>query len=200
MKISDIQAQVKTKGRYSVFVDGRFAFGLSELGLINSGVKVGQEVNEARLSELKKMSATDKLYNMTLNLIARRPRSHKELQDYLRRKTDDEQEQRQILNMLSNLIDDKDFARRWTENRRLLKPISKRKLSLELRTKGISDQIINEVLGADEINEIDVLRELIVKKRKTTRYQDSQKLMQYLSRQGFNYQDIKEALLDNQLD
>lgn len=197
MKISDIQSQVKTKGRYSVFVDGKFAFGLSELGLINSGVRVGQEIDEAGLSELKKLSATDKLYNMTLNLIARRPRSRKELQDYLRRKTDDEQEQQQILGMLSNLIDDEDFARRWTENRRLLKPISKRKLALELKTKGISDQIINQVLGDDETNESDVLKDLVAKKRRQIKYQDDQKLMQYLSRQGFNYQDIKEALADS---
>lgn len=197
MKITDILAQVKTKGRYSVFVDGKFAFGLSELGLINSGIKVGQDISETELAQLKKLSATDKLYNMTLNLIARRPRSQKELQDYLKRKTSDEQEHQEILNMLSRFIDDEDFARRWVENRRLLKPISKRKLTLELKIKGISDQIINKVLRDDETSETGVLKELVIKKRKSTRYQDDQKLMQYLSRQGFNYQDIKNALSDS---
>jgi len=38
------------------------------------------------------------------------------------------------------------------------------------------------------------LRELIAKKRQQSRYQDKLKLMQYLSRQGFGYGDIKTVL------
>lgn len=199
MKITDILAQVKTRGRYSVFVDGKFAFGFSELGLINSGIKVGDEIDDAKLLALKKQSATDKLYNLALNLIARRPRSQKELVDYLRRKTDDKQEQQQILNMLSKAgyVNDLDFARRWVESRRLLKPISKRKLILELKTKGISDSIISEVLENDETDELKVLTELIAKKRRQTKYKDDLKLMQYLSRQGFNYSDIKTVIAED---
>lgn len=192
-KVTDIQAQVKVRGRYSVFIDGKFAFGFSESGLLNSDIKIGQDVSESELKTLKKQSETDKLYNLALNLIARRPRSRKELTDYLRRKTDDQAERTELLNRLSNYIDDEDFARRWVENRRLLKPISKRKLILELKQKGINDQIINDVFESDETNELETLKELITKKRKQTKYQDDLKLMQYLSRQGFNYDDIKTA-------
>ena len=80
------------------------------------------------------------------------------------------------------------------DNRRLLKSISKRRLAQELRQKRISDDIIQTALNNDEADELGVLRELIAKKRLQTRYQDDLKLMQYLSRQGFSYGDIKTVL------
>lgn len=202
MKITKIEAQKKIKGRFSVFIDDKFAFGLSQTGILESKIKIGQEISTQELHALKKLSETDKLYGLTLNLIARRPRSKKELDDYLYRKTDDQNERQQILNKLSknNLIDDEDFAMRWVESRRLLKSMSKRKLQLELRSKGISSEIIDKVLAGGEDEELKALNELLQKKRKIGRYQDNQKLMAYLSRQGFSYDDIKKALAGSEED
>ena len=196
MIVTDIKHQVKAKGRYSIFIDGKFAFGLSELGLIDSGIKIGQEISTSELEEYKKEAGIDKVYNMALGLIARRPRSKWELEDYLKRKLDDPEAQEQILNKLikSGYVDDEDFAKRWVENRRLLKQTSKRKLSLELKQKRIPDNVINQVLSDDETDEQEVLKDIISKKRTQTRYQDDVKLMQYLTRQGFNYSDIKRAM------
>ncbi|HEX5455917.1 MAG TPA: RecX family transcriptional regulator, partial [Candidatus Saccharimonadales bacterium] len=84
-------------------------------------------------------------------------------------------------------------------NRRLLKPTSRRKLVLELRQKRISDEIISAVMDSEPADEREVLKELIAKKSGQTRYQDKQKLMQYLARQGFNYSDIKSALSEEPL-
>ncbi len=198
MKVTKIEAQVKTRGRYSIFVDGQFAFGLSELALINSGIKVGLEISAKQLDKFKQESDIDKIYGRTLDLLARRPRSEWELRDYLRRKQIEAGDVDTLLNKLSNsgYINDEDFARRWVDSRRLLKSTSKRKLNLELKQKRISDEIINKVLAEDETDELKVLKELIAKKRTQTRYQDDQKLMQYLVRQGFNYSDIKQTLRD----
>lgn len=196
MKVTAIKQQVKDKGRYSIFVDGVFTFGLSELGLINSGIKVGQEVNTAQVESFKSEAETDKLYGRAIDLLARRPRSEWELRDYLKRKGSDPETIDTILNKLSmrGYVDDKVFAERWVENRRLLKSISKRKLTMELKAKRISEDIINEVLAADEADELEVLRVEVAKKRRQSKYQDDTKLMQYLARQGYNYGDIKQAL------
>ncbi len=196
MKITDIKKQVKVASRYSIFIDGKFAFGLSETGLLDSGINIGQEVNSSQLDSLKKLSATDKLYSLVLNLIARRPRSQREINDYLARKTDDKAEITKLLNKLSNLklIDDFDFAKRWVDNRRLLKSSSRRKLALELRQKGIDSNIIKKVLDDDQTDESALIKQIIAKKRSQTRYQDDQKLIAYLARQGFGYNDIKTAL------
>jgi regulatory protein len=196
MKITKIEVQVKKKDRYSVFVDEKFAFGISELGLINSGLRLGQEITKEELNSLKEEAKNDKIYNQALALFARRPRSRWEITDYLKRKGVEENTVQEILNTLSikGFINDEDFARRWVENRRLIKSISKRKLKLELKQKRIDEEIILNVLAEDETDEIDVLRSEIAKKRRQSRYQDDQKLIAYLARQGFNYGDIKEAM------
>ena len=196
VKITDIRAQVKTPGRYSVFVDGKFSFGLSEVALLDAGVRVGQELSAPQLAELKQTAQSDKAYNRALGLLARRPRSEWEMRDYLKRK---DYEQTLIDATVTRLRDggwlnDADFARRWVENRRLLKSISRRRLQQELKAKRVSDDIIAGVLAEDDTDEAQVLQELIIRKRKQTRYQEPEKLMAYLLRQGYNYSDIKEAL------
>jgi regulatory protein len=196
MKITDIKQQVKRQNRYSVYVDGKYACSFSDGELLNLGLRVGQELTEGELAKLKDDSRLDKAYSATLNLISHRPRSEWELRDYLKRKGVAGEDTETILNKLSNLdyVNDQDFARRWIENRRLLKPVSKRRLSQELRQKRVPDEVIKTALEEDKTDESTVLRELIERKRKQSRYQDDLKLMQYLARQGFSYDDIKSAL------
>lgn len=196
MVITSIKQQAKRADRYSIFVDGKYSFSLSEDELVARGLHSGQELSPQEVKGYKKLSEVDKIYNLALNLIARRPRSRKELQDYLKRKKLDEQESNSIIARLENngLLNDQDFAKRWVENRRELKNASTRKLRLELRAKGISSEIIDEVLEDSHTAELTALQELISKKRRQTKYQDDLKLMQFLARQGFSYGDIKDAL------
>lgn len=196
MKITAIKQQVKDHARYSIFVDNKFSFGLSELGLINSGIKIGQEISEEDLANYIDSAELDKLYGRVLNLLARRPRSEWEIRDYMKRKNVEQEKIDTILNMLSKrgYVDDKEFATRWVENRRLLKSISRRKLVVELKQKRISEDVISEVIAQDETDDLEVLRDEIAKKRHQTRYQEDSKLIAYLARQGYNYGDIKQAL------
>lgn len=196
MKITDIKQQVKRQGRYSLFVDGKYAFSLSENALLSHGIRIGQELSEQELQDYKDASRLDKAYNLTLSYVARRLRSEWELQDYFRRKDIDEEAGEHIMDRLKHFgyVDDTAFARSWIENRRLLKPISRRRLMLELRQKHVADDIIRQLLEEDETSDIETLKSLIERKRRQSRYQDNQKLMQYLVRQGYNYDDIKSVL------
>jgi regulatory protein len=91
-------------------------------------------------------------------------------------------------------LDDLEFARRWVENRRLLKATSKRRLNQELKLKRVSDGVIKQVLEEDDTDEAEVLKQLVARKRQQTRYQDKQKLMAYLMRQGYDYGQVKMAV------
>ncbi|HYF96549.1 MAG TPA: RecX family transcriptional regulator [Patescibacteria group bacterium] len=195
MKVTDIKQQIKRKDRCSIFIDGKYSFALSESGLLASGLKIGLELSNDDLEIQKQASVEDKGIYRVLDLISRRPRSEGEIKDYLKRKKYSDEEIEKILNALSikGYIDDQNFARRWVENRRLLKPISTRKLWVELKQKKVSEEIIQQVLQNDETDEISVIEELINTKSRQTRYQDKQKLLQFLVRQGFNYGDIKQA-------
>ncbi len=200
MKITAIKQQVKRQDRYSIYIDSKYLFSFSQSELLGSGIKVGQELSEAELAELQSSAVVDKAYDRALNLISHRPRSEWEIRDYLRRKDLTDHVISIVVNRLTErgYLDDADFAKRWVATRRLLKSTSKRRLAQELRQKRIKDEIIREVLAEDETDERQVLRELIERKRKQSKYQDNIKLMQYLSRQGFNYDDIKSALESNE--
>ncbi len=184
-----------------MFVDESYAFSLSADALLDSRLVNGLDVTADDVAHFKKLSAEDKAYGLTLAYVVRRMRSEGELGDYLRRKQYVPELIEQIIERLRRLgfVDDAEFARRWVENRRLLKATSTKKLQLELRQKKVSSDIIRTVLAEDETVERQVLKELVEKKRRQAKYQDPKKLMMYLARQGFSYDDIKTVLEDSSL-
>lgn len=200
MKITAIRQQVKLKDRYSIYVDESYSFSLSESALLRSGLMLGAELDAEKLSAMQQLSRDDKAYGRVVRYIALRPRSTWEVQDYMRRKDIDEMSQQTILERLKSygLLDDEAFARSWVESRRLLKPISVRKLQIELQQKHIPREIIDIVLRDDRAvtDEREVLRDVV--RRRARRYPDKTKFMQYLARQGFQYEDIK-TVLDEEL-
>jgi len=96
-----------------------------------------------------------------------------------------------------NIIDDENFARYFVENRNRIKGTSEKKLRLELKNKGVSESIIQNVLSKNEFGEkirddrIEIMK-MIEKKRR--RGYDDAKLTQYLARQGFSFDLIRESL------
>jgi regulatory protein len=199
MKITDIKQQVKRQGRYSIYVDEKYSFSLSENELLTQGLRINQEFNASEFEQIKKTAVEDKAYTRAIDLLARRARSEWELHDYLKRKDYEEDIITKILNKLSEqgYVNDESFARTWVENRRLLKATSKRRLRMELQQKHINSDVISLVLEEDETDERAVLRDLMAKKRTQSRYLDPQKLIAYCMRQGFNYDDIKSVLSED---
>lgn len=196
MNITTIKQQLKRPDRYSIFVDGKYALSLSESALLASKIANGQEIDQLELEDFKKLSLDDKVYGQALRYVALRTRSQWEMANYLKRKQVEEPVAQKIIAKLTELqfLDDEIFAKAWVANRRLLKPVSHRRLIQELKQKRVAKEIIENVLAGDPTDETNILSEIIKLKRKQTRYQDNLKLMQYLGRQGFNYDDIKSAL------
>ncbi len=197
MKITSIKAQVNRQGRYSIFVEGKYAFSLSDTALLESKLVNGQEISQKRLGELKELSDQDKLLSQTINYAMLRPHSRWEIEQYLKKKKCPTALSEIILNKLSKLgyIDDQKFAEAWVESRLLSKPTSLRKLEQKLKLKHVSSEVIQITLAQGvDISEKESIRQLAQAKIKQKRYQDKLKLMQFLSRQGFNYGDIKEVV------
>lgn len=197
MKVTAIKQQARRTDRYSIFVDDKYSFSLSEKALLESKLAGGQELTKGQVREFKKVSVDDKLYNNALRYVALRPRSRWEIESYLQRKDASPALQDTILSKLSiaGFIDDEKFAKAFVADRQLLRPTSKRKLILELRRKRIGDEIIQEAIRKVEpTDELTALEEVVERKRRQVKYQDDIKLMQYLARQGFNYDDIKVVI------
>lgn len=196
MKITSIRQQAKRADRYSIYVDEKYSFSLSESALLASGLSSGKEVTPEQISEYKRLSADDKLYNRALRYVALRPRSEWEMRTYLERKDASPALIGEVVEKLTDLglLDDMAFAASFVRDRQLLRPTSRRRLVLELKKKRIAEDAIRQALEADDVQDKDSLSEVIAKKRRQTKYQDDQKLMQYLARQGYGYSDIKSAL------
>ena len=197
MKITAIKAQVKNAERVSIYIDGVYAFSLNHAQLLEQKLRSGLDIDEPRLAELKRVSETGKLYDRLLRYVLVRPRSKHEVELYCRRKQFDPDACAAIIEKLlaRNYLNDTAFAKAWVESRRLTKAVSERRLRLELKQKGVADAIITEVSSQSEYSQKDALAVLITKKRRLLRYQDNQKLMQYLLQQGFTYDDVQLALV-----
>lgn len=188
-------------------VDGKYRLSLDIAQYADLGVRVGKEYTDDELVELETESQFGKLYARALEYCLMRPHSAKEVRDYLYRKTRDTRTKTgdvkpgvsaeitvRVFERLvkRGYVDDEKFARYWIENRNMTKGASQRKLTAELRSKGVASEIIERLLQLSDRTDNDELQKVIAKKRR--RYTDDQKFMQYLARQGFSYDDIKQAL------
>ena len=195
MRITDIKEQRKA-GRLSVYIDNKFAFGLTQEELVNFNFHIGDEITKDRLAKLKDELLIGKAINRCLRLLSYRSRSEWELKDYLKRNSYGEAEVNEVIKKLMDIgyVNDEEFARHWLKNRIELKHSSLRRIKQELRYKKVDESIISKILNSEEVDEISVIKKLINKKRRQPRYQDDNKLKQYLSRNGFNYDQITRAL------
>lgn len=195
MKITSIKQQLKNPERASIFIDGKYAFSLSLSELVEAKLKINSEINEQQLKKLKKISEDGKLRNRAMEWTLNRPRSIREFKDYLYRKKADPD---LILKLQSEFEDkkylDEDKFANWLTDLRRRAGKSERAIRSELTSKGISRDVITQVLSKDG-DEEERLKALIQKKSKLSRYKaDPDKFKQYLMRQGFKYEDIKRVL------
>lgn len=223
MKITALSVQAKNKDRVNVMVDGSYRFSLDVFQVADLGIRIGKEYTEQELAELETESQFGKLYSRALEYTMMRPHSAREVRDYLWRKTQPRKilprhkpgksmqqgasslQMREVPGVSREVadrvfdrlsekgyIDDEKFARFWVENRHQRKGSSVRKLRSELQAKGVESSIIDAALANTTRSDEDELAKIIAKK--SGRYPDEQKFMQYLARQGFSYDDIKVAL------
>lgn len=196
MRITAIKAQVRNPERVSIYIDGKYSFSLTQSQLLEQRIHSGLELTDQQLVELKHASDYGKMLERVMNYCLIRPRSALEVRDYLwRKKAEPELAEGMISRMLDRgYLNDASFTASWIRSRQLTKPVSKRRLVAELRQKGITSELIEQAFAGSEYNETEALHEIIAKKRKQSRYQDDQKLIAYLARQGFGYEAIKSAL------
>jgi regulatory protein len=212
MKITAITIQQRDPNRVNVMVDGKYRFSLDVFQVGDLGLKIGKEYTDQELADLEAESQFGKLYGRALEYCLMRPHSSKEVKDYLYRKTRTTKVRSRRTGEITDrvgvsqaiadrvfdrlvekgYIDDEKFTRFWVENRNLTKGASRRKLQAELAAKGVNRDIVESHLATTERNDANEIQKIVIKKR--AKYPDDQKLMQYLARQGFSYDDIKEAL------
>lgn len=195
--VTDIKRQKRVgSNRYNIFIDGSYAFTMSDLDLSMSGLRSGQELSQEEIEKFSQSAKEAKAYALALRYLAVRLRSRREILDYLKRKECEEQDIEAALERLEGLglVDDVKFAQAWIADRMAVRPRSRMRLSQELMAKGVARDDINVALEELEPErEIETLKALIIRKSRSG-YADEKKLQGYLQRQGYRWSLIKEAL------
>jgi regulatory protein len=196
MKVTNIKQQIKRTDRYSVFLDGKYSFSLSEAELIDLNLRVDQVIEDSDLARLNNEAEYSNAKNSCYRLLSYRARSTGEIEEYLKRKNYNADIIERVTDYLTSkaFINDELFAKQWVENRVKIKKASIKQIKSELRQKKVSVDIINKVLDSESISEVEVIKELVDKKRNQLKYRDDLKLMQFLARRGFSYNKILIAL------
>jgi regulatory protein len=153
------------------------------------------------------MDDFEKFYKASVRFLSFRPRSEKELRDYLKRKTEnlkpqiDESIMERIIESLKRdkFINDEEFTRWWVEQRTLLKPKAARVIKYELKQKGIVRELIDSFFEENESSDSEAALKLAEKKLRTIhdqtdKYKVKEKLGRYLASKGFDWDTIKEVI------
>jgi regulatory protein len=205
MQVTALTYQKKNPDRVNIFVDGIYFSSLSVSQILEQKLKVGITLDEADKKQIIKLSGEGKLEMRALNWLLLRPRSVKELSDYLKRKSkmyeagiDDDVRTHLIRRFRErSLLNDETFAKWWIDRpTRQLK--SKQILTQELRQKGVDDADIRSVLANKSDGES--LLAQIEKLKSRKKYAESpKKLTDALVRRGFSYSSVREALAGSEL-
>jgi len=195
--ITALVAQKKNKDRVSVYLDGRFAFGLAAIEAVK--LKRGQVLSDEDIARLLDADAVEKAHERALHFLSFRPRSESEV----RRNLSDAKHTAETIEAAihrlkrAGLVDDRAFAQYWLENRGQFSPRSSRALKVELRRKGVPVEMIDEVLEAASHSDASAaLQAARSKARRMARFGNKeikQKLVVYLVRRGFDYEVALEA-------
>ena len=223
-KITDLRQGVKNPNRVNVFVDGNYSFSLDVSQVVDYGVKVGRVLNEAELVELKEASEFGKLYQRTLEWVLMRPRSEREVREYLQRKLRQyssetlpharrygvqslsslpvgRENSSEYMSELSRNIIERLISKGYLDDRKFAEFwVQNRFVKKGVSRKRLSMELMKKGISREIINEVldernDEEEILKIIAKKRAKY-DDEKLISYLQRQGFSYQLAQSQVRD----
>lgn len=198
MIITKIEPQ-KRKDRVNIYIDGEFAFGIMEEIQYKYNLSEGMKIDKKYIDEVLMEEEQSKANDQALRFLSYRQRSEKEIIDKLKEKGFQEKIIENTLIYLREykLVDDLEFAKAFMNDKIYLNKFGPERIKHELFKKGISQEIIQEVLDEDE-DEYHRGLELAKKKlpsyRKDDRNGKYRKLGGFLQRKGYSYDCIYKIL------
>ncbi|HEY4694671.1 MAG TPA: RecX family transcriptional regulator [Candidatus Nanoarchaeia archaeon] len=209
--ITDIQPGKKDPRRVNVYLDGQFAFAVSlEIKILNK-LKIGEQVSQKKVEELIFADQTDRLFEKAIKFLSYRPRSQREISNYLLQKlrlSDKGEEEKKsfeksvesVLKRLEKIgqINDREFTTWWVEQRTKFRKASPRIIKSELFQKGVEKDIIDEVLKENTADPLETAKQAAQKKLSAYKNLNAKefrlKMSRYLASKGFDWEIIKKVV------
>lgn len=188
--ITALQSQKRNANRVNVYLDGQFAFGLAAIEAAH--LRVGQTLSDDDVARLQVQDEVERVLERTLNFLSYRPRSEGEVRQYLRQKDVGDEAIEAVVERLTRagMLDDREFAHYWVENRLQFNPRGVRALEHELREKGVPASTIADTLAG--FDEEAAARKALEAGVRRLAHPDPRafrrRLEAYLVRRGFSYE------------
>ena len=194
MKIKNIK---KIGNKYQIILDNNEIITTSDHVIINNNLLYDKKLTKKDLDIIKKETTYYENYNKILKMINRKIRSEYEIRKTLNKNSVSKENQDKIINQLKEigLINDKEFAKSYTNDKVNLTLDGPYKIKRELENHHINSDYINEALETFNQDLIDSKLTKIINKKinsntKDTTYIFKQKTSVYLSNLGYSKEDI----------
>jgi regulatory protein len=205
--VVDLKRKKRTKEGYLIYLnDGREILSYIDF-IVKFKVKVGKQLTEEQIKEMKSESEVILAKEIAYRFISYKPRTLKEVSDKLKAKGFQSDLVSKVVEELKNygFINDLEYARNFVLNRSRSKTLGELALRRELLSKGISSEIVDEVLSEREnlIDEFEIALDLAqgklkqvksLKKRKKGRDEYKRRIYEFLLRRGFKFETINRVM------
>jgi len=197
-KITEIRASKNSGKRVNIYVDDQFALTIDLETAIKEKLRIAMEIDESRIEELKIKDQINRCYNAAIRLLGYRQRSEYELRDKLVHRGFNRGIVNPVIDKLikQGLVDDETFAKYWAENRETFSPRSRYLTALELRKKGVAEEVIKETVVKidDEESAYRTALNRVERLHVSNRKDLQRRLGDFLRRRGFDYETINRTI------
>ena len=195
--ITEVKVLQKDKNRVSLSLDGQYFCTLSLETAIKNNLKPNLFIDEANLQDMIQESEIKIAWEKALKLVSTRYKTQKEVYVYLQEKGFLPAVIFSVIEKLNeyHFIDDKRYAESYVSHK--IKKDGPKKIKQQLLLKGVSEDIIDEVLLNCD-NQDDVILTLVEKymKNKEKTKENYIKMFRYMQSKGFDYEQVKNVIKD----
>jgi regulatory protein len=197
--ITDCRVNKKRKDRYSVFLNGEFAFSIGEITYHLFPIIKGETLTPKQIEIILRHEEFEKAREQVLRLLSRRMRSEYELVVYLKRNKFDSATRRRVIAYCNEhgYLDDLEYARIFIRDKQNLNRYGFNKIRYLLAKRGISREIIESLADSQDRDEEFKIGLNLAQKRLTQikdKIRIKEKLYRYLWQRGFDSSTIKKVL------
>ncbi|HBG75697.1 MAG TPA: hypothetical protein DDW86_01915 [Clostridiales bacterium] len=200
-RILHMEPRPRKKGSYLLTLDDGRIIPVHEEVIVKYKLRSDMEVEDGSLQQWILEADTKMAYDQSLHYLQYRARSRKQMCDYLVRKGFGKEVIEAAADKLEgyHFLDDADYAARYIRDKKSGKPMGRRRMTQELKSKGISEEIAQTAVeGYPEEEE----REQALRLGKTCakRYRDLPaeefriKVGRTLQRRGFDWDTVRHVL------
>lgn len=205
-KITKIQAQ-KRKGRYNVYLDGKYAFPVAETTLIEFSLMKDVELTDKQVKEIQDRENVNKAYGDAVNFLSYQLRTEKEIKEYLYKKEYHKDAVETTLERLRELhyLDDNNYAKSFINTQLRTTANGPKIIQQKLVKKGVPNNIIQDKISEIDQdilleNAVEFAKKQVRKQKRASFQQMLTKVKQSLYQKGFDGEITNQAIKDLHLE